>query len=148
MSSSFLLGGYPGKRITLVNWGCNPEVHTANQMISMFFYNKKEGPLQMLETVPLLSRPLWHESPPLRGSKLRQELHHSWPELQNGFQHRLRSSMPRFWSHGSEILRIQPSAEASPTQCTQCVPACGALCASRLSAVRGPLATEHDYRTL
>jgi hypothetical protein len=66
MSPDCLAGRYAGKRFTLVDRGINSDVYTANHRISLFFYNRKEGPLWVSEAVPLY-RPHygnWRHMPP------------------------------------------------------------------------------------
>jgi hypothetical protein len=53
MSPGFLAGRRTGKWVTLVDWGFKPAVCTANQRISVFFYNRKERPLRISEATPL-----------------------------------------------------------------------------------------------
>jgi hypothetical protein len=66
MSPSRLTGGYSSKWITLVNWEFNPDIHCSNQVISVFFYNSKEGPPQVFEAVPLYCPHYgeWRHMPP------------------------------------------------------------------------------------
>jgi hypothetical protein len=59
MSPGCLAGGYPGKPITQVNLGSSPDVHTASLLMSMCFDNRKSGPPQLLDVVPLLSDTIW-----------------------------------------------------------------------------------------
>ena len=53
MSPDRLPSRNAGKRIALSNWSSPPVSSCPNHTISVFFYYSKEGPLRMLETVPL-----------------------------------------------------------------------------------------------
>ena len=64
MSPVCLAGRRTGKWVALVNRRSSQSFSGFNQAISVFFYNREEGPLRMIEAIPLPHYGKWRHMPP------------------------------------------------------------------------------------